>query len=146
MAFVRCTIFIVSGLVASGVALAGGDYASGHISSLSGKNGSYSFKFSQLAGGPELVAGCPSFNVLVEFSRVPWYSWLPWVKGLHPTLDETNSAAEFLRTAELENRPIRFGYMGSGLIESDRHCVFGSKGLQLFNDGVTAVLSYHDPV
>jgi hypothetical protein len=139
-------LYIVAALIASGAAIAGGDCAKGHVGGFFGKNGSYSFHFSQLDGDPELLTGCPSFDVLVEYSRVPWYSWLPWVTSSHPTLAETNSAAEFLRTAQLEKRAIQFGYMGSGLIDSGRHCVFRSKGLLLSKDRVTAVLSYHTPV
>jgi hypothetical protein len=50
------------------MAIAGGDAVTGHINAFSGKNGAYSFHFTQLEGDAELITGCSSFDVRVEFA------------------------------------------------------------------------------
>jgi hypothetical protein len=130
----------------SSVAYAGGDYRFGKIATLSGSNGSYAITFVQSEPGPALLRGCAEFDVKVRYRRVPWFSWLPFVASNHPSLKETEAAAEFLREAFRNERPVFFGYMGHGLVSDDRLCSFLSNGLRVHSeDGRTFVLSYHDP-
>jgi hypothetical protein len=126
------------------LALAGGDYVSGRISRFSGKDGDYTFTFvaDQALVGLEQ---CQSLQVNVEYGRVPWYSWLPFVHTNHPTKAQTESAASVLQAAHRTSRPILFGYLGYGLVLSSAPCTFKSKGLAIENDrGHEFVLSYHD--
>lgn len=126
------------------LALAGGDYVSGRISSFSGEDGVYAFTFEaeQTLVGLEQ---CRSLKVNVEYALVPWYSWLPFVHTNHPTKAQTESAGSFLQAAYRTSRPILFGYLGYGLVPSSAPCAFKSKGLAIENDrGREFVLSYHD--
>lgn len=126
------------------LALAGGDYVSGKVSSFSGNDGTYTFTFvakKTLVG----LEQCQSLTVNVEYGRVPWYSWLPFVHTNHPTKAQTESAASLLQTAHRASQPILFGYLGYGLVPSRVPCTFKSKGLAVESDrGREFVLSYHD--
>jgi len=126
------------------LALAGGDYASGKVRSFSGKDGVFTFTFvteQRLVG----LEQCQSLTVNVEYGRVPWYSWLPFVHTNHPTKAQTESAASLLQDAHRASKPVLFGYLGYGLIPSSAPCTFKSKGLAIEHDsGHEFVLSYHD--
>ena len=125
-------------------AAAGGDYASGKVADFSGQNGSYAFTFK---GDRPLVGmnKCPSLKVLVEYQRVPWFSWLPFIESGHPTEEETDKAAKMLQAAEQGSNAVSFGYMGNGLVPSGEPCTFKSKGLSIKQDaGKEFVLSFHD--
>jgi len=130
----------------SGLALAGGDSVRGKVSNFSGKDGNYSFRFTLTDRRSELLA-CREFEVRVRYERVPWYSWLPFVYTTHPAKEETTEAASFLLNAQRQNREINFGYMGGGLIPTDRLCSFVSRGLSIYSsDKKNLVLSFYDPV
>jgi hypothetical protein len=131
-------------LLVPGAALAGGDYVPGRVANFSGDDGSYAFTF---AADRELVQGCQTLEVRVRYSRVPWYSWLPFVHTSHPTKDQTDLAAAMLRQAAQTSRSVLFGYVGYGLVPSGERCTFVSRGLVLERDGdFEVVLSFHDPV
>jgi hypothetical protein len=131
-------------LVLPSLALAGGDYVSGTVSAFSRKDGIFSFTF---VAARTLVGleQCQSLRVSVEYGRVPWYSWLPFVDSGHPTKAQTESAASLLQAAHRTSQPILFGYLGHGLVPSSAPCTFKSKGLAIESDrGRQFVLSYHD--
>lgn len=129
--------------VVSNIAVAGGDYAIGKITSFSGENGNYLFRFVQTDNRAELLRGCREFEVKVTYKRVPWFSWLPFVHTSHPTREGTIKAALFLMNANQSNREVGFGYMGYGLVPADTPCSFLSLGLSLESG---YVLSFHNPV
>jgi hypothetical protein len=92
-----------------------------------------------------LIKDCKEIKVVVNHSRVPWFSWLPFVKSEHPTKKETLESIEYLRNASRANQTIYFGYMGYGLVPTDQKCSFKSKGLKIEkDDGKLLVLSYHN--
>ena len=126
------------------LAFAGGDYVSGRVSSFSGADGAYNFTFvsdQSLVG----LEQCKTLTVNVEYERVPWYSWLPFIHTNHPTESQTESAASLLQAAHRTSQPILFGYLGYGLVPANAPCTFKSKGLAIENDsGHEFVLSYHD--
>jgi hypothetical protein len=127
-------------------AVAGGDYVLGEIASFSGENGSYQFQFTQTdRHSYPLLEGCLQFEVAVEYQRVPWFSWLPFVQTGHPSIKETEEAAAFLKAASTSSKAVLFGFMGYGLVPSGEHCTFTSRGLSLVQEeGKKIVLSYHD--
>ena len=138
-------VTVVVALLLPSLAVAGGDYVSGKVSEFSGKDGVYAFTFvaeRTLAG----LEQCQSLKVRVEYGRVPWYSWLPFVHTNHPTKAQTDSAAFLLQSAHQTLEPILFGYLGSGLVPSTAPCTFKSKGLAVERDrGNEFVLSFHNP-
>ena len=134
-------------LTAVSSASAGGDCVSGSISGFSGSEGVYTFHFEQLESRDALILRCLNFDVSVHYGRVPWYSWLPFVKSNHPTFEQTEAAAAFLRAAEHDHRPVQFCYMGGGLEPTVQRCTFQCKGLVLEGDpSDPLVISFHDPV
>jgi hypothetical protein len=139
-------LLVISSFLVASSALAGGNSVLGRVSAFTGERGTYSFRFEQTAKGYELLKGCPVFDVEVHFKRVPWHSWLPFVEPSHPTFEQTEVAAKFLQRSELEGRSVNFGYMGGGLIASDKPCRFHSKGLVLWEDGTPTVVAFHNPV
>ncbi|HVK56449.1 MAG TPA: hypothetical protein VM532_15660 [Burkholderiales bacterium] len=131
----------------SNATIAGGDYVLGKVATISGENGSYAFRFFQTDGHVDLLSGCREFDVKVEYERTPWFSWLPFIRTVHPTKEKTEEAALFLRTANQEDREIYFGYMGHGLVPTSTQCLFKSRGMALDQEkGEKFVLSYHDPI
>lgn len=125
---------------------AGGDYVSGKVVGIKSEDGKYIIRFAQTENAlPNLIAGCKEIETTVQYSRVPWFSWLPFISSSHPSRKETDEAIEYMRTANFNNQLIYFGYMGNGLVPTGAKCSFRSKGLRLFHDrGITSVLSYHD--
>lgn len=137
----------VSLLAISTAAAAGGDYVSGKIVNFSGDSGHYSFRFLQTDARSELLPSCREFDVKVEYERVPWASWLPFIHSVHPTKEETREAASFLRTASRESRDVYFGYMGYGLVPSGTACAFSSRGLSLDQEhDMNVVLSFYNQI
>lgn len=129
----------------SSAALAGGDFARGKVVAFSNDSGSYSFQFSPTERRSLLLTGCSEFNVKVEYKRVPWFGWLPFVHSSHPTKRQTETAASFLRAANQSGQEVYFGYMGYGLVPKASDCSFSSRGLDLEQSrGMQIVLSYHD--
>lgn len=125
---------------------AGGDYVLGKITGFSEADGVYKFRFTEMpTGRSNLMAGCPAFNVVLEYKRVPWYSWLPGVNTAHPTKTQTQAAIDFLQNANKTEQLIRFGYMGTGLEPAGNACTFKSKGLKLeIYKSEPVVVSYHN--
>lgn len=131
----------------SSAALAGGDFTLGKVIAISGESGNYSFRFVQTDRRKELLAGCREFNVIVHYERVPWFSWLPFVHTTHPSKQQTEDAALFLRSASQSSQEIYFGYMGYGLVRTGSSCSFSSRGLVLEQEqGKQFVLSYYDQI
>jgi hypothetical protein len=132
----------------SPAAWAGGDSVTGLISAFAGGNGTYAFHFQQTDAGEPLLLRCREFDVSVKYALVPWYSWLPWVHTSHPTLADTEAAAEFLKSAATSHQPIEFGYMGGGLSDAGKPCSFAAKALELLKPSgqQPSVWAYHDPV
>lgn len=132
-------------LFASCVAIAGGDYVSGYVAEFSGSEGTYVFTFRQSEAKPRapLIQGCAELKVHVTYQRVPWYSWLPFIRSSHPTREQTIEAGAVLQEASSKKGEVAFGFMGYGLVPSGSPCTFLSKGL-LLDNGV--VLSFNGPV
>ena len=129
----------------SSVTYAGGDYRLMKITEFSGSNGIYTMRLVQSDPAPPLMTGCSKFDVRVQSQRVPWFSWLPFVVSNHPSRNETEAAADFLKGASQRKQSVLFGYMGHGLAEGERVCSFLSKGLRLHREGDRLfVLSYHN--
>jgi len=134
-------------LLASPFANAGGDYVSGHVTSFHGGDNDFTFVF--VASSPErgLMEQCTTIEVQVEYSRVPWFSWLPFIRSGHPTKQQTMEAGRYLSAAHGSHNLIRFGYIGYGLLPTETMCSFRSRGLRLeyaYADDQAVVLSYHD--
>ncbi|NTW64677.1 MAG: hypothetical protein HGA46_11540, partial [Chlorobiaceae bacterium] len=124
---------------------AGGDAVSGRVTGFTAKEGKYIIRFLQTENAPDLISGCKEIEVSVKFARVPWFSWLPFVASNHPSKKETDEAIEYMRNANHSNQLINFGYMGYGLVPTEKNCSFKSKGLRIYRDqGKTSVLSFHD--
>jgi hypothetical protein len=97
-----------------------------------------------------VLHGCRQITVLLEYQRVPFWSWLPFMGSSHPTKDETTKAVEFLNNKFAKSAQTYFGFIGGGLFKvPSTECTFKSKGLKLMKidkDNESAVLSYYDPV
>jgi hypothetical protein len=138
-------IAFISFLIWPALCFAGGDEVSGKVSSLIVKEGKYVVHFNQTENASVLITGCKEIEVTVQYARVPWFSWLPFVSSSHPTRKETDEAIEYMRNANRNNRLIYFGYMGYGLVPTGQKCSFKSKGLRIYRDqGKVTVLSFHD--
>lgn len=141
----KCLLVALAFLGAATTALAGGDCCPGKITAFSGSNGFYEFTFVPSRGLVDYEK-CTELRVRVEYGRVPWYSWLPFVRSSHPTSAQTEQAASVLEKAYREESEVLFGYMGAGLVDSGEPCLFLSKGLKIFEWNVKAVLSFYGPV
>jgi len=123
---------------------AGGSYQKGKISDFSTNIFATTFTFEEENNNTiSIISSCKKFKVKLIYSHVPWYSWLPFVKSSHPTYEENNKAIQFIENAYKNKKTINFGYMGDGLIQIDKKCIFKSRGLYLNND---TVLSLYNPV
>ncbi len=133
-------------LLCPSVCSAGGDFVSGMVTDISGKNGAYVIRFVQ-SESRELMEGCKELSVTVEYERVPWFSWLPLVKSGHPSKKDTDDSIEYLKNAKKNREAVNFGHMGNGLKPTGIECSFKSKGLKIIDDqGRRAVVSYYDPM
>lgn len=130
------------------VSWAGGDYVLGKVTGFSEADGVYKFRFTEMpTGRSHLMDGCPVFNVVLEYKRVPWYSWLPGVSTAHPTKIQTQAAIDVLQNAKKTDQLIRFGYMGTGLEPAGKACLFKSRGLKLeIYKAQPVVVSYYNPI
>ena len=125
---------------------AGGDAVAGRVKSVAQHGDVYVIHFIQTDDRPELIKDCKEIIITLKYSRVPWFSWLPFIKNDHPTKKETAESIQYLRKANKDNQTIYFGYMGYGLVPTGPKCSFKSKGLKIEVDGgKLLVLSYHDP-
>lgn len=124
---------------------AGGDYVAGRVEFVEQQGGVYVIHFIQTGGQHELIKDCKEITVIVKYSRVPWFYWLPFIKSEHPTKKETVESIEYLKNAGRANQTVYFGYMGYGLVPTGQKCSFKSKGLKIeVDDGKWLVLSYQD--
>jgi hypothetical protein len=124
---------------------AGGYAVAGRVKSMAQQGDVYTIDFIQTGNEPELVKDCKEINITLKYSRVPWFSWIPFIKSNHPTKRETIESIEYLKKANKDNQTIYFGYMGNGLVPTGQKCSFKSKALKIeVDDGKWLVLSYHD--
>jgi hypothetical protein len=139
-------IAFISFLIWPALCFAGGDEVSGNVTGITGNGGKYIIRFIQTENDrPDLIAGCKEIEVTVQYARVPWFSWLPFISSYHPSKKETDEAVEYMRDAKRNNQLIYFGFMGYGLVPTGQKCSFKSKGLRIYREqGKTAVLSFHD--
>jgi hypothetical protein len=127
------------------LSMAGGDAVSVRVVSVLEENNAYLIHFMQSDNSPELFTDCREMKVTVKYSRVPWFTWLPFIKSGHPTRKETIDAIEHLRKANREKEPVNFGYMGNGLVPTGVPCSFVSKGLKkIIDDNKLFIVSFHD--
>jgi hypothetical protein len=148
MKYIKRTILILAFLIWPAFCLAGGDYVAGIVTNMSEKDGINIFRFVQADESRyELMKGCKEIEVSVNYERVPWFSWLPFVKSGHPSKKETVEAIEYLEKARKNRQTVYFGYMGYGLVPTDTKCSFKSRGLQIIYDrGIRAVFSYYNQI
>jgi len=124
---------------------AGGYAVSGRVESVAQQGDVYVIHFIQTGNESELVKDCKQINITLKYSRVPWFSWIPFMESGHPTKRETIESVEYLKKANKDNQTIYFGYMGYGLVPTGQKCSFKSKGLKIeVDNGKWLVLSYHD--
>ncbi len=128
--------------------LAGGDAVAGRVGSVAQRGGVYVIRFTQTDGQPELIKDCKEIKVEVKYSRVPWFSWLPFLRSQHPSKKETLESIEYLKNANKANQTVYFGFMGYGLVPTSQKCSFKSKGLKIIElqNGNRAVMSFHDEI
>jgi hypothetical protein len=121
---------------------------SGNVTGITAKEGRTIIRFMQSGNArTDLIAGCKEIEVTVQYARVPWFSWLPFIASGHPSKKETDEAIEYIRNANRSNQLINFGYMGYGLVPTGEKCSFKSKGLRVYRDqGKISVLSFHDQI
>ncbi len=138
-------IVIVAVLVFSpALCVAGGYAVAGRVESVAQQGDVYVIHFIQTGNEPELVKDCKEISITLKYSRVPWFSWMPFIKSDHPTKRETIESIEYLKKANKDNQTVYFGYMGYGLVPTGQKCSFKSKGLKIeANDGKWLVLSYY---
>jgi hypothetical protein len=126
----------------------GGDAVAGRVGSVVQQADVYMIHFIQTDGHDELINDCKEIKVEVKHSRVPWFSWLPFIKTEHPTKKETVESIEYLKNANKADQTVYFGFMGYGLVPTDKKCSFRSKGLKIIElqNGNRAVMSFHDQI
>ena len=137
LAFLSLALCVLSLL--SDYAHAGGDFSQFKVLTYSEMNDVYHFSLEEKKNSRQLINGCKNFDVRVNYKRIPWYSWLPFVHTSHPSYDDTIKALNYIKDAFDSNKDVYFGYMGNGLGKTSAACVFDSYGLKI--DGVT-ILSY----
>ena len=127
---------------------AGGTSNEGEIKEFHSNKKITSFKFIQTDGEPNLIKLCSEFTVILEYKRVPWFSWFPYVETSHPTEKQSKKAINFIKTANKNNKKIQFGFMGAGFKETKEKCIFRSRGLLLMNDNEESefVASFYNQV
>ncbi len=133
-------------LTMSANAFAGGDSVTGKVTAFDGENGHYEMHFVQTSTRPALIYGCPEFNVTVDYRRVPWFSWFPFIRSANPSRRDTATAADALRNSQKSGREIEFGYMGYGLVPEKKACAFTSWGLRIDKNEPPVILAYHDQI
>lgn len=141
LVFISLTLSLLSLL--SGHARAGGDFSQFKVLAYSEINGVFHFSLEEKQINRQLISGCKNFDVRVNYMRVPWYSWLPFVHTSHPSYEDTIKALKNIKDAYDSNKEVYFGYMGNGLGNTSAACVFDSYGLKI--DG-TIILSYYSYV
>ena len=89
---VIATLFFFS----AGNVNAGGDYSLFRIESVVGSAERALISLSVI--GRQLVGidACDSIEVELNYDRVPWFSFLPFVDSSHPTIGDTNRSLDLL--------------------------------------------------
>jgi hypothetical protein len=124
-------------------ALAADKSVLGKVVQLSADQGSYVFQFEQRAGESELMPGCPTLDIELQYSYRP-DTWIPRARGAYPTRKQTNAVVAFLKRALREGREIYLGSTGGGLFPLEKPCTFASHALTLEYRGERElVLSYY---
>lgn len=102
-------IKIIIGLIllVPSICFAGGDAVSGLVKSIESKGDTILISFIEDDGQSDLNKNCKEYKINVKYSRVPWFSWLPFIKSSHPSKKETEEAIEYLKTAKKNNRTIK---------------------------------------
>lgn len=92
----------------------------------------------------------PYMGSCSRFTVKGGYSWLhAWRFPEVVNRENHKAALAYMQQAQGEKRMILFGWMGTGFVAIDpaNKCVVRSRALQLLSDdGVTAVISYHNAV
>lgn len=137
LAFLSTMLCLLSLL--SNHAHAGGDFSQFKVLAYSEMDAVYHISLEE-KNSRQLISGCKSIDVRVNYKRVPWYSWLPFVNTSHPSYNDTIKALKYIKDAYDSNKDVFFGYIGNGLGKTDSACVFDSYGLKI--EGST-ILSYY---
>lgn len=125
---------------------AGGDYSEVSIKNFTGSGSNANFTI-EFVNDRKFDESCDALKVSLKYKRVPWYSWLPFVHSSHPTQVETREAVMHLEESFKENLNVYFGYIGGGLIPTDKPCEYVSKGLNMDEfDNYKYIHAFHDPV
>lgn len=102
-------LFLISRL-----AYAGGDYWSVKVEETISAHAPQKLNFLIFEDSRGIIQGCKKITVLLEYQRVPAWSWLPFVDTSHPTKAETANAVEYLNNKFNTSSQTYFGYMGGG--------------------------------
>ncbi|MEJ2497012.1 MAG: hypothetical protein P8Y43_05980 [Sulfurovaceae bacterium] len=138
------TLFI--GILSS-ILYAGGDYVLVDVQSFEEQKGIVKIKIKQIDDRDPLMKGCFEFEVAITHKRVPWFSWLPFMKSSHPTKKENQASLGLLLEAYQDKVPTNFGYMGYGLAGTEKECSFVSYGLKTIKtEEGEAVLSFYSEI
>jgi hypothetical protein len=131
-------------IFAGNICFAGGEYSRGKIEHIEYKDSAWKFVFKQTTENKLMISNCDVLTVELEYQRVPWYSFLPFVESGHPSKKQTKNALVYLEHSFREGKYINFGYIGSGLKGTETKCLFKSKGLKLGSDQEgDYVVSFH---
>ncbi|MGF6147795.1 Uncharacterised protein [Kingella potus] len=122
-------------LTCSLAAHAGGDHTPAQISRFSGSNGHYQFTVTQQ--GERLLYNdhCRSYRVVITPRKHTLRDTiLPFpAASSHPTLRETEAAAQALKNAAAQKRTLHFGYLGSGLFpDKQQKCLYHGTGIKQY--------------
>ncbi len=83
---------------------------------------------------------CKRITLQVEYSRVPWYSFVPLMGSAHPSYAETQTALAYLQKSQQNKQSLLFLSM-SGLATTANACRFVSKGLRLQTQAADNLIS-----
>ena len=143
------TLMAFTAAMACGAALAGGSFEPVYIKRLSIVNGvEYELVVTPLkvagrAGYVDPYMGqCATFTVRGTYSRATRFP-------SDVTRDGHRAALAYLQQAQAADRPVNLGWMGTGFVpvDSGAPCEFRSRALRLYiEQGIEAVISYHDPL
>ncbi len=125
---------------------AGGSYSQMRVMEFdsSGSDASFTVKFTNDIRFNE---SCEIIKVRLNYSLVPWYSWVPFVRSNHPNSEQTKKALLHIEKAFKHKREVNFGYMGNGLVSTENVCEYLSKGLSFEEyKGVVYIMSFYSPV
>ena len=131
----RRIIFLLLACFLSGTLTSGGDYGVYKVDSIV-ENGDISIIYLFVVRKPSsLLDDCERIKLSIDYERVPWFSFLPFVHTNHPSADDTETALNFLHRGMNESSEIYLGYVGSSMLSAGE-CDYLGKGLrvELFGD------------